>query len=337
METTQNISLQNLHSFGSNEKANYFAIIDSIEAIEKSIQWAKEKNTPYLILGSGTNILFTKTFEGLVLKMEILGIKKLKETASEVFLEVGAGENWHHFVIYCVQKGWGGVENLSLIPGTVGAAPIQNIGAYGVEAKDCIESVTAYDTHTAQFITLQNSECGFGYRTSLFKIEKSRYIISSVQFVLQKQPIFRTDYGAIKEVLHQKNNKQPSVEAISNAVIQIRSEKLPDPKKLGNAGSFFKNPTITKDFFEILIAKVPKMIAYPITDDTYKIAAGWLIEACGWKGIQKGNVGCYEKQSLVIVHYNNGPGIEIYNFSEEIIQSVLAKFEILLEREVVIY
>ena len=337
MEITQNSSLQNLHSFGCNEKANYFAKIGSMETIEKSIQWAKEKNIPYLILGAGSNILFTKTFEGLVLKMEIMGIKKLKETPSEVILEVGAGENWHHFVIYCVQKGWGGVENLSLIPGTVGAAPIQNIGAYGVEAKDSIKSVTAYDTQSAKFITLHNSECDFGYRTSLFKNEKDRYIISSVQFVLQKQPIFRTEYGAIKEVLHQKNNKQPSVEAISNAVIQIRSEKLPDPKKLGNAGSFFKNPTITKDLFEVLIAKFPKMIAYPITDDTYKIAAGWLIEACGWKGIQKGNVGCYEKQSLVIVHYNNGPGIEIYNFSEEIIQSVLAKFEILLEREVVIY
>jgi len=153
----------------------------------------------------------------------------------------------------------------------------------------------------------------------------------------KNNPFLEPDYGAIKEVLHQKNNKQPSVEAISNAVIQIRSEKLPDPKKLGNAGSFFKNPTITKDLFEVLIAKFPKIIAYPITDDTYKIAAGWLIEACGWKGIQKGNVGCYEKQSLVIVHYNNGPGIEIYNFSEEIIQSVLAKFEILLEREVVIH
>lgn len=337
MEITENISLQSLHSFGSNEKANFFAKIDSIGAIEKSIQWAKENNTPYLILGSGSNILFTKAFEGLVLKMEIMGIKKLKETASEVFLEVGAGENWHHFVIYCVQKGWGGVENLSLIPGTVGAAPIQNIGAYGVEAKDSIESVTAYDTQSGNFVTLKNSECSFGYRTSLFKKDTNRYIISSVQFVLQKQPIFRTEYGAIKEVLHQKNNKQPSLEAISNAVIQIRSEKLPDPKKLGNAGSFFKNPTIAKDLFEVLVVKYPKLIAYPITDDTYKIAAGWLIEACGWKGIQKGNVGCYKKQSLVIVHYNNGPGIEIYNFSEEIIQSVLTRFDILLEREVVIY
>ena len=337
MEISENSSLQNLHSFGCNEKANYFAKIGSMETIEKSIQWAKEKNIPYLILGAGSNILFTKTFEGLVLKMEIMGIKKLKETPSEIILEVGAGENWHHFVSYCVQKGWGGVENLSLIPGTVGAAPIQNIGAYGVEAKDAIASVTAYDTQSAQFITLQNSDCAFAYRTSLFKKDTSRYIISSVQFVLQKQPIFRTEYGAIKEVLHQINNKQPSVEAISSAVIQIRSEKLPDPKKLGNAGSFFKNPTITKDLFEVLVAKYPKMIAYPITDDTYKIAAGWLIEACGWKGIQKGSVGCYEKQSLVIVHYNNGPGIEIYNFSEEIIQSVLAKFEILLEREVVIY
>jgi len=337
MEIKENISLQSLHSFGCNEKANYFAKIDSNEAIEQRIQWAKEKNIPYLILGSGSNILFTKTFEGLVLKMEIMGIKKLKETASEVFLEVGAGENWHHFVIYCVQKGWGGVENLSLIPGTVGAAPIQNIGAYGVEAKDCIVSVTAYDTQSGNFVTLKNSECSFGYRTSLFKKDTNRYIISSVQFVLQKQPIFRTEYGAIKEVLHQKNNKQPSLEAISSAVIQIRSEKLPDPKKLGNAGSFFKNPTITKDLFEALVVKYPKIIAYPITDDTYKIAAGWLIEACGWKGIQKGTVGCYEKQSLVIVHYNNGPGMEIYNFSEEIIQSVLTQFNILLEREVVIY
>jgi UDP-N-acetylmuramate dehydrogenase len=337
MEIKENISLQSLHSFGCNEKANYFAKIDSNEAIEQRLQWAKEKNIPYLILGAGSNILFTKTFEGLVLKMEIMGIKKLKETASEVFLEVGAGENWHHFVSYCVQKGWGGVENLSLIPGTVGAAPIQNIGAYGVEAKDSIAVVTAYDTQSAQFITLQNSDCAFAYRTSLFKKDKTRYIISSVQFVLQKQPLFRTEYGAIKEVLHQKNNKQPSLAAISSAVIQIRSEKLPDPKKLGNAGSFFKNPTITKDLYEVLVAKYPKIIAYPITDDTYKIAAGWLIEACGWKGIQKGSVGCYEKQSLVIVHYNNGPGMEIFDFSEEIIQSVLAKFEILLEREVVIY
>ncbi len=337
MEIKENISLQSLHSFGCNEKANYFAKIDSNEAIEQYIQWTKEKNRPYLILGAGSNILFTKTFQGLVLKMEIMGIRKIKETASEVFLEVGAGENWHHFVSYCVQKGWGGVENLSLIPGTVGAAPIQNIGAYGVEAKDSIASVTAYDTESAQFITLQNSDCAFAYRTSLFKKDTNRYIICSVQFVLQKQPLFRTEYGAIKEVLHQKNNKQPSLEAISSAVIQIRSEKLPDPKKLGNAGSFFKNPTITKDLFEVLVAKYPKIIAYPITDDTYKIAAGWLMEACGWKGMQKGNVGCYEKQSLVIVHYNNGPGMEIFNFSEEIIQSVLAKFEIVLEREVVIY
>jgi UDP-N-acetylmuramate dehydrogenase len=337
MEIKENISLQSLHSFGCNEKANYFAKIDSNEAIEQYIQWIKEKNIPYLILGAGSNILFTKTFQGLVLKMEIMGIRKIKETASEVFLEVGAGENWHHFVSYCVQKGWGGVENLSLIPGTVGAAPIQNIGAYGVEAKDSIVSVTAYDTESAQFITLQNSDCAFAYRTSLFKKDTTRYIICSVQFVLQKQPLFRTEYGAIKEVLHQKNNKQPSLEAISSAVIQIRSEKLPDPKKLGNAGSFFKNPTITKDLFEVLVAKYPKIIAYPITDDTYKIAAGWLMEACGWKGMQKGNVGCYEKQSLVIVHYNNGPGMEIFNFSEEIIQSVLAKFEIVLEREVVIY
>ncbi|MCX6204118.1 MAG: UDP-N-acetylmuramate dehydrogenase [Bacteroidetes bacterium] len=337
MPIAENISLQALHTFGCNEKAQYFNTIQSIEDIATHIQWAKEKKLPYLILGAGSNLLFTKTFEGLVLKMEITGIKKVQETASEVFLSVGAGENWHHFVSYCVHKGWGGVENLSLIPGTVGAAPIQNIGAYGVEAKDCIESVTAYDTTMSSFVTLTNSHCLFGYRSSLFKHEKNRYIITSVQFILQKQPIFRTEYGAIKEVLHQKNNKQPSVEAISNAVIQIRTEKLPDPKKIGNAGSFFKNPTISKSEFENLIALFPKIIAFPISDELYKIAAGWLIETCGWKGLQKGNVGCYEKQSLVIVNYNHATGKEIYDFSEEIIQSVQSKFNILLEREVVVY
>ena len=337
MQITEDISLKALHTFGCNEKAHYFNTIQSIEDISINIQWTKEKNIPYLILGAGSNLLFTKTFEGLVLKIELMGIKKVQETASEVFLMVGAGENWHHFVSYCVQKGWGGVENLSLIPGTVGAAPIQNIGAYGVEVKDCIESVKAYDVLTSRFVTLNNSSCNFGYRTSLFKHEKNRYIITSVQFILQKHPIFRTEYGAIKEVLHQKNNKQPSVQAISNAVIQIRTEKLPDPKKIGNAGSFFKNPTVTKLEFENLITKHPKMSAFPISDDIYKIAAGWLIEACGWKGIKKGNVGCYEKQSLVIVNYNHGTGKEIYHFSEEIIQSVHLKFNILLEREVVVY
>ena len=334
MQTTNNISLKPYHSFACEETANHFTIISSEQAIEAVAQWSKINQQALLILGSGSNILFTKNFEGIVAKMELMGIKKLSETPSEVLLEVGAGENWHYFVSYCVQKGWGGIENLSLIPGTVGASPIQNIGAYGVEVKDTIKCVSAYDTLNNKWVNFNNNECEFGYRTSIFKNSNKRYIISKVQFTLQKQPTLKTDYGVIREVLHDRNIKNPSLVDISNAIIQIRTEKLPDPKKIGNAGSFFKNPIIPIDQFEKLKNEFPQLIAYPIADTSYKIAAGWLIEACGWKCLKKGNVGCYEKQALVIVNYGALSGKEIFDFSESIIQSVKNKFGITLEREV---
>ena len=334
MTVQENISLKQYTTFGCNEIARYFTSIPSQDALVEAITWCKEKQIPYFILGTGSNVLFTKPFEGLIIKMEVIGIKKTNETATDVFLSVGAGENWHHFVSYCVQKGWGGIENLSLIPGTVGASPIQNIGAYGVEVEESIESVTALDTQSNQWITLSNSQCAFGYRNSLFKKEKNRYLITTVQFVLKKQPQLRTDYGSIKEILHEKNIKNPSLANLSNAIVQIRTSKLPDPAKLGNAGSFFKNPSVSKTNFEILKTNFPELIAYPISDDTYKLAAGWLIENCGWKGVRKGNVGCYDKQSLVIVNYGQATGKEIYDFSEEIIQSVFTKFNVVLEREV---
>jgi UDP-N-acetylmuramate dehydrogenase len=334
MQTTNNISLKPYHSFACEQTASHFSIITSNKDIEVVATWSKTNNQPLLILGSGSNVLFTKNFEGIVAKMELLGIKKLNETASEVLLEVGAGENWHYFVSYCVQKGWGGIENLSLIPGTVGASPIQNIGAYGVEVKDTIYSVSAYDTVNDTWVNFNNNECNFGYRTSLFKSAPNRYIISKVQFTLQKQPTLKTDYGVIREVLHDRNIKNPSLVDISNAIIQIRTEKLPDPKKIGNAGSFFKNPLIPIDQFEQLKKEFPQMIAYPTSDTTYKLAAGWLIEACGFKGIKIGNVGCYDKQALVIVSYGALSGKEIFDFSESIIQSVKKKFNITLEREV---
>ncbi len=334
MQTTNNISLKPYHSFACEETASHFSIITCNKDIEAVATWSKTNNQPLLILGSGSNVLFTKDFDGIVAKMELMGIKKLNETASEVLLEVGAGENWHYFVSYCVQKGWGGIENLSLIPGTVGASPIQNIGAYGVEVKDTIKRVSAYDTINDTWVNFNNNECDFGYRTSLFKNAPNRYIISKVQFTLQKQPTLKTDYGVIREVLHDRNIKKPSLVDISNAIIQIRTEKLPDPKKLGNAGSFFKNPLIPIDQFEQLKNKFPQMIAYPTTDTTYKLAAGWLIEACGFKGIKIGNVGCYDKQALVIVSYGALSGKEIFDFSESIIQSVREKFNITLEREV---
>jgi UDP-N-acetylmuramate dehydrogenase len=334
MTVQENISLKQYTTFGCNEIARYFTSIPSQDALVEAITWCKEKQIPYFILGTGSNVLFTKPFEGLIIKMEVIGIKKTNETATDVFLSVGAGENWHHFVSYCVQKGWGGIENLSLIPGTVGASPIQNIGAYGVEVEESIESITALDTQSNQWITLSNSQCAFGYRNSLFKKEKNRYLITTVQFVLKKQPQLRTDYGSIKEILHEKNIKNPSLANLSNAIVQIRTSKLPDPAILGNAGSFFKNPSLSKTNFEILKTNFPELIAYPISDDTYKLAAGWLIENCGWKGVRKGNVGCYDKQSLVIVNYGQATGKEIYDFSEEIIQSVFTKFNVVLEREV---
>lgn len=337
MTLKENISLQSYTSFGCNETSRYFTNVASADAVLEAFQWSKEKNIPYLILGTGSNVLFTKPYEGLIIKNEIAGIEKTNETAGEVFLSVGAGENWHHFVSYCVQKGWGGIENLSLIPGTVGASPIQNIGAYGVEVQECIQRVTAYDTQSNQWVDLTNGECEFAYRDSLFKQQKNRYLITQVHFVLKKQPQLRTDYGAIKEVLHEKNIKNPSMADVSNAVIQIRNAKLPDPAKLGNAGSFFKNPTLSKTEFEKLLLLFPQMMAYPISDNAYKIAAGWLIEHCGWKGVRKGQVGCFEKQSLVIVNYDHASGKEIFDFSEEIIQSVLQKFNLVLEREVNVF
>ncbi len=334
MTPTKNISLKPFHSFGCDVNATYFTTIKSSHEIELAIDWCKKNDKPFLVLGSGTNMLFTKQVEALVLKMEIKGIQKTNETASEVYLSVGAGENWHHFVSYCVHKGWGGVENLSLIPGTVGAAPIQNIGAYGVEVKETIETITAYDTIANKWVSLNKLDSDFGYRNSLFKREKNRFIITKVDFCLQKQPKLRTDYGAIREVLHQKKIQNPSLEDVSNAIVFIRTQKLPDPKMLGNAGSFFKNPTVSINQFELLKNKYENIMAFPISDTEYKLAAGWLIEHSGWKGVKKGNIGCYEKQALVIVNYGNGTGQEILDFSAEIIQSVFQKFEVVLEREV---
>jgi UDP-N-acetylmuramate dehydrogenase len=300
----------------------------------EAIEWTKENNQPYLILGSGTNILFTQQFNGLVIKMEFTGIQKLQETASDVQLKVGAGENWSHFVSYCVQKSWGGLENLSLIPGSVGVAPIQNIAAYGVEVSEHIVSVDVFDTIKNEWETISKQDCAFGYSTSIFKKEANRYIVCAVQFKLSKQPFLRTDYGGIKAVLHARGISNPSIESIAGAVIYLRSNQWPDPKKIGNAGSFFKNPMITTAQYDQLMIQFSSLMAYPINDHTYKIAAGWLIEACGWKAVTKDQVGCYQDQALVIVNYGATKGKTILDFSEAIIDSVQDKFGILLERAV---
>lgn len=331
MKLQKNIALKPYHSFACEEIAAFFTLVTSKKALIEAIDWAKDNNQPYLILGAGTNILFTKLFDGLVIKMELNGIQKLQETASEVQLTVGAGENWSHFVSYCVQKSWGGLENLSLIPGSVGVAPIQNIGAYGVEVSEHIVCVDAFDTKHNEWVTILQADCGFGYRSSIFKKEANRYIVCAVQFKLSKQPLLRTDYGAINAVLHDKGISNPGVESIANAVIYIRSTQWPNSKKLSNAGHFFKHPMITTTQYDQLIIQFPSLMAYPINDHTYMIDAGWLIEACGWKGVTKDQVGCYQDQVLVIVNYGVTKGKTILDFSEAIIESVQVKFGIVIE------
>ena len=331
MKLQKNIALKRYHSFACEEIAAFFTIVTTKEALIEALEWAKDNDQPYLILGAGTNILFTKQFHGLVIKMELNGIQKLQETSSDIILKVGAGENWSHFVSYCVQKSWGGLENLSLIPGTVGAAPIKNISAYGVEVGEHIISVDAFDTIKHAWVTLTNQDCAFVYQSSILKQEAKRYIICTVHFKLSKQPLLRTDFGDIKAVLHERGISNPSVESIAGAVIYLRLNQWPDPKKLGNAGHFFNNPTITTTQYNHLILQFPSLMAYPIHDHTYKIDAGWLIEACGWKGVTKNQVGSYQDQVLVIVNYGATKGQTILDFSEAIIQSVLIQFGVTLE------
>lgn len=337
MQVHQNYSLKKFHTFGMDVYAKRFANFHSVEQLQMLLE--QEKNSEKMILGGGSNILFTKDFDGLILKNEIPGIGIVHEDNDVVLIKAGAGINWHLFVIDCVKKNYGGVENLSLIPGNVGATPMQNIGAYGVEIKDVFHELEAYDLHENCVRKFSGSECEFGYRESVFKTYfKDRFVILNVTYRLQRNPVFNISYGAIETELHKMGINKLSVKAVSDAVINIRTSKLPDPKILGNAGSFFKNPVIDSTAFrqlnESLSVLEVKMPFYKIDDDHFKIPAGWLIEQCGWKGYRKGDAGCYQKQALVLVNYGNATGKEIYNLSEEIKISVQEKFEIDIDREV---
>jgi UDP-N-acetylmuramate dehydrogenase len=288
-----------------------------------------------LVLGGGSNVLLTKDFEGMVVKMNLRGIERVNETEEHIFIKANSGENWHEFVLYCVEKGYGGVENLSLIPGCIGAAPMQNIGAYGVEVKDVIEAVEAVEITTGIKTSFSNAECKFGYRESIFKNEaKGKYIITSVTYKLSKKPQLNISYGAIKDVLQEKGIDTPNLKDVSDAVIAIRSSKLPDPKVLGNSGSFFKNPEIDSAIYEQLKASYPTIPGYPTFSNQIKVPAGWLIEQCGWKGKRVGNTGAHKDQALVLVNYGNATGNEIYKVALEIQQSVMDKFGIHIIPEV---
>nr|MBP9882532.1 UDP-N-acetylmuramate dehydrogenase [Chitinophagales bacterium] len=288
-----------------------------------------------LILGGGSNILFTKNVDGLVIKNSLPGIKIIKEDPYHSWIKVAAGEPWHPFVLYCVERNLAGIENLSLIPGLVGAAPMQNIGAYGVEIKDTCEEVEAVNMATGEEEIFNNAACEFGYRESIFKHKlKGQFLITAVTFKLNK--IFKPNihYGDIKRTLEEMRVQEITIKAVSDAVITIRSSKLPDPKVIGNAGSFFKNPVVSRKLFNTLISKNPLMPNYPQKNGEVKIPAGWLIEQCGWKGKVVGNTGAHKSQSLVLVNYGHATGHEIYDLALQIRQSVKEKFDIDITTEV---
>ncbi len=334
MNIQESISLKPFTTFGIDQKAKYFTRVGTLSELKAALLAAKEKQLPVFILGGGSNILLTRDIDALVIKLEIKGINLVKEEGDQLFVEVGAGEMWHELVLHSISQDWAGLENLSLIPGTVGASPMQNIGAYGVEIKDVFDSLQAMHRETLEMHSFDAEACQFGYRESIFKQTlKDQYVITSVTFRLSKTPKFHLEYGAIREVLAANGIEQPSIRAISDAVIQIRQSKLPDPKEIGNAGSFFKNPTISNTQFEALKAAYPSIPGYPSAEGV-KVAAGWLIEQAGWKGKRMGDVGVHAKQALVLVNFGGGSGKELKNLSEQIQASVFEKFGIHLQPEV---
>lgn len=333
MQIQKNISLKPYNTFGIDAKAKLFAAFKDIDELEELVTQNPKPET--IILGGGSNILFTRDYDGMILKNEISGIKVLHEEPAYVFVKAGGGVNWHSFVMHCIDLHWAGVENLSLIPGNVGAAPMQNIGAYGVELQSVFLGLEAFHLKEKKIVTFTSADCEFGYRDSVFKNKfKDQFVILNVTFKLKKHPVFHTSYGAIEQELEKMGVKELSIKAVSDAVINIRKSKLPDPKEIGNAGSFFKNPSISKLKFEELKIQFPGIVAYNNPDGSVKLAAGWLIEQCNWKGYRKGDAGCHAKQALVLVNYGNANGKEIYDLSEEILLSVQEKFGVRLEREV---
>mgnify|MGYP003574905719 CR=1 FL=1 len=332
----ENFSLKPFNTFGVEAKAKYFVEINTAEELIETLKHSNTQTLPLLFLGGGSNILFTKDFEGLAIQLNLKGISEEFLNENEVLVTAKAGENWHEFVMYCLGKNYGGLENLSLIPGNVGTSPMQNIGAYGTEIKDHFVSCKVLNLQTLEVETFDLEKCRFGYRDSIFKQEgKNQYVILEVSFKLTTQNhTIKTEYGAIKSELENLGIINPTIQDVSKAVINIRQSKLPDPKKIGNAGSFFKNPTIPLAQFEDLKLKFDNIQGYP-NGNFVKVPAGWLIEQCGWKGKQIGNVASHQLQSLVIINATgNASGKEIFDFSALIIDSVKEKFGIELEREV---
>lgn len=333
-----NYPLKNFNTFGIALNAPFFSSFTDEQELLSLLNYVKAGQKEVLILGGGSNVLFTKQPQDWILKNEIKHFEIAEDSKDYAIVKSGAGNIWHEFVLETLKHNLFGLENLSLIPGCVGAAPMQNIGAYGVEIKSTFHHLDAIEIATMKNVSFNNQECKFGYRESVFKnIYKKKYVITHVYFKLSKIFQANIEYGAIKEQLTAMGIEKPTAKDVSNAVIAIRQSKLPDPKVLGNAGSFFKNPTISNEQFLPLKEKFPNMVSYPVANNEVKIAAGWLIEQCGLKGFRENDYGVHKNQALVLVNYGNASGSEIFQLSEMVIENVKSKFGITLEREVNIY
>lgn len=337
MQIKHNISLKPYNTFGIDVPAEYYVVINDTDTLQEIANDNKLRVHRHA-LGGGSNILLTAPVNGLVMHNRLKGIAIDKEDENYVWLTVQAGEVWHDLVMHAIGNDWAGIENLALIPGTVGASPIQNIGAYGVEAKETIASVTCWHWNEKVFITYTPEQCRFAYRNSIFKHElKDKVFITSVTFRLTKHPVFNTSYGAITQQLEKMGVQELSIKAIADAVIAIRTSKLPDPKQIGNAGSFFKNPAIPAVQYQALQQAHPSIPSYPVSATMVKVPAGWLIEQCGWKGYKQGHTGVHERQALVLVNRGGADGSEVWDLSQQIVDSVQDRFNIELEREVQVW
>lgn len=329
------VSLKKFNTFGIQATADKFIEVTNSQEVKEAMLVCKNAELTPLILGGGSNMLFTKDIYPFVVQNNISGIEKLREDDNFVWIKSGSGVVWHELVLHCIDHGWGGIENLSLIPGTVGAAPMQNIGAYGVEIKEVFDSLEAIHQVTLEEQAFRNEECEFGYRESVFKKEhKGVYFITSVTLKLTKTHKVNVSYGAIKEVLESQSIVNPTIKQVSDAVIQIRESKLPNPKEIGNAGSFFKNPVVSVEHFDNLKKASPGAPSYDQPDGQVKVPAGWLIEQCGWKGFREGDIGVHKNQALVLVNFGTGTGRQISNLAIKIKDSVKEKFNIDIVPEV---
>lgn len=335
IQPEENVSLKPYHTFGLEVKARYFARFHTISELTELVSLARRELWTPLLLGGGSNVLFLQDFEGLVLLNQIKGISESTTPEGKIRITAGAGESWNDLVNYCVDRGYGGIENLALIPGTCGAAPIQNIGAYGVELRDSFHSLEALHLQTLETRTFNRDECSFGYRNSFFKEKgKGLYCITSITLELSPHPVIHNSYAALREELAHQGIEAPTLRDIRDAVVRIRTSKLPDPAAIGNAGSFFKNPEVDTAVWERIRESWPNVVSYPVSPGRVKLAAGWLIEQAGWKGYRDGAIGVHEKQALVLVNYGGGKGMDIADLAHRIQHSVRSRFGILLEPEV---